>query len=116
MSIFSLIIGYLVYYVIYIIAFNVFGENGFMFYLGTFLSHAIGAYLGAIVAGKIGFKKEGTLMNFLIPLMFFLTVIGGIIGIIRNGWGEIWGYLVALLGLFVAFGFFSMYVAKRESK
>lgn len=114
MGIVSLIIGYLVYYIVYIIAFNLFGEHGFMFYFGTFLSHAIGAYLGSIVTGKIGFKKSGTLVNFLIPAMFALTILGGIIGVIRHGFGEIWEYLVALFGLFVAFGFYNVYVERHE--
>lgn len=114
MGIVSLIIGYLVYYVVYIIALNLFGEHGFMFYLGTFLSHAIGAYLGSIVTGKIGFEKSGTLVNFLIPAMFALTILGGIIGVIRHGFGEIWECLVALFGLFVAFGFYNVYVERRE--
>jgi hypothetical protein len=116
MSIIALLIGYLVYYVVYVICYNVFGDAGFLFYLGTFISHSVGACLGAIVTGKIEFKKHGTSMNFLIPLMFFLTIFGCIVGVIRFGWGEIWEYLVSLVGLFVAFGFFNMYVDKSEKR
>ena len=116
MGIISHVIGYVAYYIVYIIAYKLFGEAGFMFYLGTFLSHAVGGYIGSIVTGMIGLKKTGTRMNFLIPLMFFLTIIGGVIGIIRGGFGEIWEYLVALAGLFFAFGFYSIYVQKREER
>lgn len=85
-----------------------------MFYLGTFLSSAIGGYLGAIVTGKAVYKKNGTQMNLFIPLLFGLTVLGGLIGVIMDGFGEIWEYIVALAGLFIAFGFFNMYLDKSE--
>ena len=114
MKIIAYLLGFLVYWVIYIIAFNMCGETGFMFYLGTFLSEFAGAYIGSVIIGKIQAKDGGTMFNFFIPLLFCLTIIGGIIGVIRGGLGEIWEYLVALVGLFVAFGFFNMYVMKRE--
>lgn len=108
MSVFALLVGYIVYWAIYIVAFNLFGESGFMFYLGTFLSSVIGGYLGAFVAGKVGRKKCGTEENVFIPYLGIFTIVGCVIGIIRNGWGEIWEYLLVLLGLFIANGFFYM--------
>lgn len=114
MTFIAYLLGFLVHWIVYIIAFNVFGESGFMFYLGTFLSSAIGGYLGAIVTGKAVYKKNGTQMNLFIPLLFGLTVLGGLIGVIMDGFGEIWEYIVALAGLFIAFGFFNMYLDKSE--
>lgn len=115
MKILAYILGYLVHWVIYLVAFNLFGESGFLFYLGTFLSSAIGGYLGAIVVGKLQtIRSKGTLYNFFLPLLSFLTFFGGILGVILDGFNVIWEYAVTLLGLFVAFGFFNMYVIKRE--
>lgn len=114
MKIIAYLLGFLVHWVVYVVAINVFGENGFLFYLGTLLSEVIGAYLGAILIGYLQYKNNGTRMNFLIPILFFLTIIGGIIGVIRGGLGEIWEYLVSLVGLFIAFGFFNMHVVKKE--
>ena len=55
-------------------------------------------------------------MNILIPLIFFMVVIGGIVGVIKNGWEVIWEYISSLLGLFIAFGFFSMRVDYAERR
>ena len=114
MKIIAYILGFLVHWVIYIVAFNLFGESGFLFYLGTLLSSAIGGYLGAVVIGALQFKDGGTRFNLFIPILFFLTIIGAIIGVIRGGLGEIWEYLISLVGLFISFGFFNMHVMKRE--
>lgn len=116
MTFIAYLLGFLVRWIVYIIAAILFGDAGFMFYLGTFLSSALGAYLGSIIVGKIQARNGGDMLNFFIPILFFMTILGGIIGIIRNGFGGIWEYLVTLVGLFIAFGFFNMYIAKSEKR
>lgn len=114
MKIIAYVLGFLVYWIVNVVSLNLFGDSGFMFYLGVFLSSAIGGFLSSLVIGKIQAKDDGTMMNFWIPILFFLIIIGGIIGVVQGGFSEIWEYIVSLFGLFVAFGFFNMYVIKNE--
>lgn len=114
MKIGAYILGFITHWIVYIIAYNLFGSTGFMFYLGSFLSSVIGGFLAAIVVGKLQLKSNGTMMNPVIILLGILTIINGFLGIIRLGFGEIWEYLVCLFGFFLANGFFYMYVEKRE--